>query len=95
MAYMWGEGQEIGGPSGGFYRRGCARNQHISINYGSNLITLSALGSAYLALLFIKLSLNYIHRDKSYLKCKDFTPRFLIGGVGRASGLSQLSNQIA
>ena len=40
----------------------------------------------------MKLLLNFIYRDKSYSKCKDFIPRSLIRGVGRASGLSQLSN---
>ena len=46
------------------------------------------LRSAYLALLIIKLLSNYIYRNKNYLKCKDFTPRFLIGGVERASELN-------
>ena len=48
----------------------------------------NALRSIYLALLVTKLLLNYIYRDKSDLKYKDFTPRFLIEGVGRASELS-------
>ena len=36
----------------------------------------------------MKLLLNYIYRDKSYLKYKDFKPRLLIRGVERASELS-------
>ena len=36
----------------------------------------------------MKLLSNYIYSDKSYLKYKNFTPRFLIERVERASGLS-------
>ena len=36
----------------------------------------------------MKLLKNYIYRDKSYLKYKNFISRFLIEGVERASGLS-------
>ena len=50
------------------------------------------LRSAYLALLVIELLLNYIHRDKSYVKYKNFISKFLMRGVERASELSQLSN---
>ena len=31
---------------------------------------------------------NYVYRDECYLKYKDFTPRFLIRSVERASELS-------
>ena len=36
----------------------------------------------------MKLLLNYIYRDKSYLKYKDLIFKFLVRGVERASELS-------